>query len=94
MASNVFFKEVAGRSKLKLKSNSMRTAIFSILFFCTITCFSQNTLPPVYEIKADTPVSKVPDAYWQMLTDTSGRLTINDIQSPQISSQFHSIPHR
>ncbi len=67
----------------------MKIAIFSIIFFCTITCFSQNTLPPIYEIKADTPVSKVPDAYWQMLTDTSGRLTINDIQSPQISARFH-----
>ena len=67
----------------------MKGALCFILFFCTIAGFSQSTLPPVYEIKVDTPVKKLPDAYWQMLTDTSGRLTINDIQTPQISARFH-----
>jgi hypothetical protein len=59
------------------------------LFLTTVSALAQSTLPPAYEIKADTPVLKLPDAYWQMLTDTSGRLTINDIQSPQISARFH-----
>ncbi len=63
--------------------------LWIFLIFLTASAFGQASLPPVYEIKVDTPVKKLPDSYWQMLTDTSGKLTVNDIQSPQISSQFH-----
>ena len=67
----------------------MKRSLFFIFLICHAACFSQTTLAPVYEIKADTEVNKIPDAYWQMLADTSGKWTIDDVRSPQISTLFH-----
>jgi signal transduction histidine kinase len=65
-----------------------RLGVFFLIFGAGVT-FAQTSLPPVYEIKADTAVSKIPDAYWQMLVDTTGKWTINDVKSPPIEDRFH-----
>ena len=62
--------------------------ILFCLVYCGSNCFSQTGLPPVYEIKIDTPVAKLPESYWQIVTDSGGRWTITDVQSPHVSSSF------
>ncbi len=66
----------------------MLLTVLAIGFSCTI--LAQTTLLPVYEIKADTPVEKIPDAYWQMQVDSTGNWTIKDVTTPQVSDRFHS----
>lgn len=52
--------------------------------------YSQNDELPVYVINADTLVFKMDDAYWQMLVDTSGKLTIDDVRKPPVAAKFHA----
>lgn len=67
----------------------MKAGILSILLFCIVTCFSQTGLPPVYEINADTTVSKIPDTFWQMLEDSSGKWNIDNVSTSPVSERFH-----
>ncbi len=50
---------------------------------------AQNNLPPAYEIKTDTAGNVIlDDAYWQMLEDPGGELTIDQVsQSPPLLAQ-------
>jgi len=70
----------------------MRKKAFLVLYlllYSFISC-AQNDLPPVYEINADSSVGKIPDANWQMLVDTNGNWTVDDVQSPAWTSKFHA----
>ncbi|MBC7873714.1 MAG: hypothetical protein H7Y01_06955, partial [Ferruginibacter sp.] len=68
----------------------VKTLTILFFFLWTSTCLAQPTYPPVYEIKADTSVNKIPETYWQMLVDTNGKWTINDVQTNPVSERFHS----
>ena len=66
----------------------MKKFLFYIFLFASANGLAQ-TWPPVYEISADTPVERIPEAYWQMLEDKDGKWSITDVQSPQVASLFH-----
>ncbi len=64
-----------------------------LVLFCLLYSFislAQDDRLPVYEINADTSVSKIPNAYWKMLVDTNGKWTIADVQSPALLAKFHT----
>ncbi len=60
-----------------------------LVFQTALSALAQSNLPPVYELKADTGMHKVPDKYWQMLEDSSGKLTIQQLQQSPFSERFH-----
>ena len=60
------------------------------LFLNTSICLAQNSFAPTHIIKTDTIYTKIPDANWQMIEDANGKWTINDVQTPSISSKFDS----
>ncbi len=56
----------------------------------TTTC-AQNNLPPAYEIKTDTAINiTLDDAYWQMLEDSAGEFTIDQVRQSPLAERFHS----
>ncbi len=60
----------------------------AILFAGTI---AQNNVPPAYEIKTDTAANiTLDDAYWQMLEDSAGEFTIDQVSQPPLAEKFHS----
>ncbi|HEX8334610.1 MAG TPA: ATP-binding protein [Segetibacter sp.] len=67
----------------------MKERLLFLFIFFVSTSVAQDTLPPVYELRSDTTVSKIPDAYWQMLVDSSGKLTINDVVKLPYANRFH-----
>ena len=69
----------------------MKIAIFPILLFFTTRLIAQTDSLPVYSIKADTAVKNIPNNYWQLLDDSTGKLSINDVTKPPISNKFRSI---
>jgi two-component system NtrC family sensor kinase len=67
--------------------------IFSLLFLSFllfINTIAQNNLPPVYEIKSDSASIKIPDSCWQMLEDSDGKWTINQVSQSPLDKKFHS----
>src|SRR5688572_16228231 len=55
-----------------------------------VSAIAQNNLPPVYEIRNDTPVViKLNDVNWQILQDPEGKWTIDGVSQPPISDKFH-----
>jgi two-component system NtrC family sensor kinase len=51
---------------------------------------AQNNLPPAYEIKTDTAANiTLDDAYWQMLEDRAGELTIDQVSQSPLAENFH-----
>jgi len=64
---------------------------YILLYFLVSTTLSlgQISFAPTHIITTDTTYTKIPDANWQMLEDTSEKWTISDVQSPSISSKFH-----
>jgi len=51
---------------------------------------AQNNLPPAYEIQTDTAVSiRLDDAYWQMLENRRGELTIDQVSRSPLAEKFH-----
>ncbi|MCX6219937.1 MAG: ATP-binding protein [Bacteroidia bacterium] len=70
----------------------MHTTILTILTVILVECaaFGQTVLPPVFEIKSDTAyVQNIGNAYYQMLEDKSGKLTIQEVSSLPLSDKFH-----
>jgi two-component system, NtrC family, sensor kinase len=64
-----------------------------ILFYflsSTVIGFGQNAFAPTHIINTDTVSTKIPDANWQMLEDTTEKLTIKEVLSPNIASKFHN----
>ena len=54
------------------------------------TVVAQQNLAPVYEIKTDTiSDTKLPDNYWQMLPDQTGKWTINDVSKALLTNNFY-----
>jgi hypothetical protein len=65
-------------------------ALFVLLFSGFPEAISQNSLPPVYEIKTDTTIMQiVPQQYWQMLPDKGGKLRIDDVSKLPLSVHFY-----
>jgi two-component system NtrC family sensor kinase len=63
-------------------------SLLSLLLVTKI--FSQNNLPPAYEIKTDTAVAlTLNDRYWQMLEDPEGKWTIEEVSQFPIADKFH-----
>jgi two-component system NtrC family sensor kinase len=51
---------------------------------------AQNNLLPAYEIKTDTAVNiTLDDAYWQMLENRTGELTIDQVSQSPLAEKFH-----
>ena len=68
-----------------------RSSILLLLTFLTTTIFTQNILPPVYEINTDTASAiRLNDIYWQMLEDSDGKLTINEVSQSPLADKFHA----
>jgi two-component system NtrC family sensor kinase len=67
----------------------MKTKTLLLALFITLKSLGQDSLPPVYEIKADTAISVIGKQYWQMLEDTAGKLSIQDVRRPEIAKKFH-----
>lgn len=65
------------------------TPCFFLLFLST-NSFAQTNLPHAYEIKTDTAVNiTLDEAYWQMLEDTKGKLTIDQVSQLPLAERFH-----
>jgi two-component system NtrC family sensor kinase len=62
--------------------------LLAILVFCSGCCFAQSTLPPAFEIIANKSVDSIPINYWQLLVDSAGKWTINDVTSGPASNLF------
>ncbi len=67
----------------------------SFLVLITILSISkaitQQNFPPFYEIKTDTAVNvTLGNSYWQMLEDSEGKWTIDEVSRPPIADQFHA----
>src|SRR6516164_3383077 len=51
---------------------------------------AQNNLPPVYEIKSDTAlIDTLSNNYWQILKDTNGKLTFEQVRKSPVADKFH-----
>ncbi len=66
-----------------------RTLLWVLLIFSCASANGQSSLPPVYEIKADTLAVKLDDKYWQMLEDSAGKWNIKDVITSPITEKFH-----
>lgn len=66
-----------------------RFILLSCYLFCFFYSAGQDSLPPVYELKADSSVSRVDDRYWLMLEDPSGKLELDDVLNPSVDARFH-----
>src|SRR5688500_13808929 len=62
--------------------------LLAILVFCCSCCFAQSTLPPAFEIRANKSVDSIPNNYWQLLVDSAGKWTINDVTSAPVTGLF------
>ena len=67
----------------------MRKWIFFLLILWVDKGLAQSNWPPVYDIKVDTAVNRLPEAYWQILEDSTGKWTYEDILKPPLSDRFH-----
>ncbi len=64
--------------------------LLSNLLFVFINAFSQNNLPPVYEIKTDTVLEQdLDNSHWQMLEDKEGKWTKEEVSKQPLSDEFH-----
>ena len=50
---------------------------------------SIDSLPPIYEIRVDSAVNKLPIKYRQKLEDKGDRLSIEDVLKPENAKKFH-----
>ena len=66
-----------------------RTVTLWVLLLLLLRTIAQNNLPP-YEIKTDTGSYQNFDrSHWQMLEDSSGKLTIEDVNKLPFANRFH-----
>src|SRR6266516_1603839 len=62
----------------------------SLMLFVFTNAISQNSLPPVYEITTDTLLNNIlPDPYWQVLEDNSGKLSFEEVSKVPLTEKFH-----
>ena len=64
--------------------------LFLFYFLAIVPAEGQSQLPPVYEIKSDTGLTQLEDAYWQMLEDSAGVYTIGEIMKSPLQEKFHT----
>ena len=63
--------------------------LYCLTFLQDLT--GQVPFPSVYEINSDTAVAiRLDDAYWQMLEDTEGKWTIDEVSRSPIADKFHA----
>jgi len=69
----------------------MRKFLLSVLLVFSLSIvFSQNNLPPVFEITTDTiSDQELPIAYYQMLEDKDGKFTMEQVTQSPLSDKFH-----
>ncbi len=74
----------------------MKFSIILCLFYflAIVPANGQSLLPPVYEIKSDTGLTQLGDAYWQMLEDGSGLYTIREVMKSPLQEKFHANPSK
>ncbi|HQS51253.1 MAG TPA: ATP-binding protein [Daejeonella sp.] len=71
------------------------SVILCLFYFLTIVpAEGQSLLPPVYEIKSDTGFTQLGDAYWQMLEDSAGVYTLEQVMKSPIQEKFHANPSK
>lgn len=70
------------------------TILCLFYFLAIVPAEGQSLLPPVYEIKSDTGLTKLDDAYWQMLEDSAGVYTIGQVMKSPLQEKFHSNPSK
>jgi signal transduction histidine kinase len=64
--------------------------IFSFLCLFLKNGNCQGNFPPAYIINTDTAVvDTIPPAYWTLLADQEGRLTIDQVSHSPVGNQFH-----
>src|SRR5215204_3981350 len=68
----------------------MRKFSFLLLFLLVKTAGAQMAWPAVFEIKKDTPVASIDEAYRQMLEDSTGYLTLDNVMASTVASRFHA----
>jgi|GEM_PF-1730149 len=60
-----------------------------LLYCCSLTgVFAQPDLPPVYEIRTDSAVARIPESYWQVFIDSGAKYEIGDVSKPEFSARF------
>jgi two-component system NtrC family sensor kinase len=68
----------------------MRKYFLLFFAFSISTVFSQNNLPPVFEITTDTAlIDTLPHAYWQILEDKDGKLSFEQVNKSPVADKFH-----
>ncbi len=74
----------------------MKISIILCLFYFVAIMHAegQSYLPPVYEIKSDTGLTKLGDAFWQMLEDSAGVYTIGEVMKSPFQEKFHTNPSK
>lgn len=70
------------------------TILCLFYFLAIIPADGQSLLPPVYEIKSDTGLTQLDDAYWQMLEDSAGVYTIGEVMESPLQEKFHTNPSK
>jgi len=63
-----------------------------LLFLALLVSFrslAQDSMPPVYLIKADTASIMIPDTCWQMLEDAEGKWAIDQVSQSPLAEKFH-----
>jgi len=55
-----------------------------------VRAFPQNLSSPVYEIKTENVTIIIPDSCWQMLEDSDGKWTIDQVSQSPLGEKFHS----
>ena len=69
--------------------NATKPLLFLALLI-SFRSFAQDSLPPVYEIKADTAsIQYISPAYWEKLEDRDGEFTIAEIRNQSLTGKFH-----
>ncbi|HYK47735.1 MAG TPA: hypothetical protein VEV83_21300 [Parafilimonas sp.] len=68
----------------------VKTWLLITLIIFSLARFGQNNLAPVFEIKNDTAVYQALDnRYYEMLEDTTDKLTFEQVLREPVSSNFH-----
>ena len=61
-----------------------------LLLFLATKAFSQSGFPPAYQIRTDSILNvDLPNTYWQVLEDKTGRLNLAQVQQQPAAQSFH-----
>ncbi len=72
---------------------SMKCIVFILSLIVSFSSLAQTGLPPVYELMTDTTEYAIDSTHFQLLDDSTGDLTINQVsQSPQSGRFYYDKP--